>query len=444
MESVTADSLPSVGDVVELDIADQAYGPDSVARLNGIAVFVPDTAPGDRVRARITEVHKRYLRARVVSILRESSKRVPYNCPIAHQCGGCQWQYLAYDEQLRAKERAVRDALVRIGGWADPDVRAIIASPREWRYRNKARYWVETAGDQRRIGYYARSGDAVVPIETCPLNMDGVDTTLTTVGRLIASETHRDVAESLESVIARESLGSGEKAVRLILRREVPVRAFAEALMREVPALVGVTYNRAGRNAMRRDRVVVGSGTLTEYVGALEYRVSVDSFFQINPFATPLLVDVVREAAALDGVESVLDAYGGVGLFGVALAERASRVTLVEADRSAANDARRIFSKRGIDSATVYERSVDDMGDLPGGVDVIVCDPPRQGAGRDGIAALNRHGAYRLVYVACDPTALARDSAILRDAGWNLHWARPIDLFPQTYHVETVALFERR
>ncbi len=441
---MTDDTLPSIGDIVELDVADQAYGPDAIARLNGVAVFVPDAAPGDRVRARISEVHKRYLRATVISILRESSKRVPYNCSIAHQCGGCQWQHLAYAEQLRAKEQAVRDALVRIGGWAEPDVRAIIASPREWHYRNKARYWVETTGDHRWIGYYARSGDAVVPVETCPLNMDGVDTALAAVGQILASDTHRRVAKSLESIIARESRDSGEIAVRLILRRDVPVRTFADTLMREVPAVVGVTYNRVGRNAMRRDRVVVGSGTLTERVGAIAYRVSVDSFFQINPFATPLLVEAVREATALEGTESVLDAYGGVGLFGVALAEQASRVMLVEADRSAASDARRIFSECGIENATVYERSVDEIGDLPGGADVIVCDPPRQGAGRKAIAALNRQGARRLVYVACDPTALARDSAILRDTGWDLCWVRPIDLFPHTYHVETVALFERR
>jgi 23S rRNA (uracil1939-C5)-methyltransferase len=231
--------------------------------------------------------------------------------------------------------------------------------------------------------------------------------------------------------------------VRLILAAQTHLRPFAEALSATSVEIVGVLANRAGRRRKDRDHVIVGQGFLTEHVGEWRYRVSGAAFFQINPYATPALVESVRTAAALTGNESVVDAYGGVGLFSVALACKARQVIVMEANAAAVADARRTFRQAGLDNARLYEGPVERVAEYAGGADVIICDPPREGAGAQALAALETQNARRFVYIACDPTSLARDSVRLRGSGYELRWAQPIDLFPHTYHVETVALFER-
>ena len=431
--------------IVELDVLDQPYGPDAIARLDGMAVFVSDAVPGDRVRARITEVHPRYARARAEEVLVPSEHRVPFQCPVADACGGCQWQAMTYARQLAAKERAVRDALVRIGGWKEPEVRAILPSPEIWRYRNKARYSVEAEMGLFEAGYYARQSRNLVPIRQCPLNLPGLDAALATAIGLLADEPRWwPVAGRLHALVGRQSAGSGEIILRLILKERAEVRPFAEALAGACEGVVGVLANMVGVHRQDKDRVLWGQGFLTEHVGKWRYRVSGAAFFQINPYATPALVELVREAAGLTGRESLVDAYGGVGLFSIALADQAERVTLVEADSVAVADARRMFRQLGLTNAVVHEGPVEQFAERAAGADVIVCDPPRDGAGREGLRALEAQNAGRFVYIACDPTSLARDSVRLRQSGYRLSWARPADLFPHTYHVETVALFERQ
>ena len=453
MEPVTQGAPPGVGESVDLEVERLSFGADAIARYDGLTVFLPDAAPGDRVRARVTEVRPRFARAVVTDVLEPSSERVAYDCPVADVCGGCQWQHVSSAGQLAAKERAVRDALERIGGWDSPDVRPILPSPRQWRYRNKARYGVAYADGAVRAGYNARRTHELVPISTCPLNMEGVDRALAGAVRALGDgSSYADLANSVTALVARESAGTGEIALRLVMSRNVRAREFAEELASELACefagLAGVTVVSSRRGASGRDRTVWGGESVTEHVGPWRYHVSAASFFQVNPYATPTLVDLVTDGAGLGGGETgdvdVVDAYGGAGLFSVALARQAGSVALVERDRSAVSDARRSLSESGMDNVTVHERPVEGIADLGLRADVIVCDPPRQGAGREAIDAMETLSAGRFVYVACDPATLARDSAMLRKHGWDLVAAQPLDMFPQTYHVETVALFERR
>jgi 23S rRNA (uracil1939-C5)-methyltransferase len=283
-----------------------------------------------------------------------------------------------------------------------------------------------------------------VPIRTCPLNLPGLDAVLDkAIGLLTHDPRFKAVARSLRALVGRQSLGSGEVLMRLILKERTRLRPFAEVLSAASDGLVGVLANMAGRRRKVRDEVVWGQGFLTEHVGEWRYRVSGAAFFQVNPYATPALVETVREATALTGRESVIDAYGGVGLFSVALAERAGRIMLIETDASAVADARKIIGQLRLGNTIVHEGSVEQAAEFAPGADVIICDPPREGMGTEALAALETQNARRFVYVACDPTSLARDSVSLRRAGYDLRWAQPIDLFPHTFHVETVAFFER-
>lgn len=438
---MTSGTPPEAGAQYELTIESQPQGPDAIARLDGMAVFVPDAAPGDRVTAQITEVRPSYARARVVRIETPSPDRVAYVCPIARECGGCQWQHLSYRAQCDAKTLAVRDTLERIGGWTEPDVHAAIPSPREFHYRNKATYHAEQRDGLLRVGYYGRRTTDLVPLETCPLNMEPLDRALSTTVHMLNSEPRfAPVARALRGLAGRISRETGGIVLRFLLKGNVRLRECAEAIAARIDRLTGVTGEYAGQRGARRERTLYGSDLLTERIGDQTYRVPASSFFQVNPYATPALVEQVRNAVALTGSERLIDAYGGVGLFSRALAGAAKSVTLVEADRTASKHARRAFEGS---SATVIASPVER---LPRTLqaDVIVCDPPRQGAGREALAALHATGARRMVYVACDPANLARDSATLREWGWELVCATPVDLFPQTYHIETVALLERR
>jgi len=439
--------LPQVGSVIELDASDQPYGPDAIGRLDGLVVFV-DAVPGDRVRARVTEVHPRFVRAVTTEVLAASPHRVAPECAVAGRCGGCQWQAMDYPRQLAAKQQAVHDALERIGGWQEPPMQPIVASPRIRRYRNKARYSIAAAAGTVRAGYAGRRSHEIIPIRRCPLNMDGIDAALDAAIGLANEARWGSVAASLRSLAARESLDTGEVVVRVAVEREMDLRPFANALVESCGRVTGVTGVTADRRG--RERLLRGEGRLTECVGPWRYRVSASSFFQVNPYATSALVEAVREATALAGGEHVLDAYGGVGLFSVALAGRrapqTARITLVEADPGAVADARRVLRAAAVETATVVREDVARFSWRLGadaGADVVVCDPPREGAGRAALTAMDSPRTRRFVYVACDPTSLARDSALLRGMGYRLRWARPLDLFPHTYHVETVALLER-
>ena len=433
-----------VGTVIELDVHDQPYGPDALGRLHGMAVFVEGAVPGDRVRAEVTTVRPRYLRARTTELLSASPWRVPYECPVADRCGGCQWQSTAYAQQLAAKEQAVRDALARIGGWTEPVVETIAPSPREWHYRNKATYATGMQGGAFVAGYHAWRNRDIVPIRTCPLNMLALDAALgTAIDMLTGSADLRPVAEALYSLTGRRSEHNGEIILRLIVGKKVSLRPFAERIAAACKGIVGVTTNLPGKRRRPHDRVILGRGYLTESIGGWSYRVSASSFFQVNPFSAPELVDRVCGAAAPSGGETIIDAYGGVGLFSLPLAGTAGSVHLVEADAAAAADARRTFRAHGMPGARVHQEPVEQMTERMTRADVVICDPPRTGAGPAALAALLKRTPHRFVYVACDPTSLARDSVTLRDAGFSLGRAWPFDLFPHTFHVETVALFER-
>ncbi len=430
------------GSVIELDIDSQPYGPDSLGRVEGMAVFVGGAVPGDRVRAQVTEVRSRYARAKVTEIVSASPSRVPCDCPVADRCGGCQWQPFAYDRQLHAKRQAVYDSLVRIGGWENPPVGEIVPSPRLWNYRNRASYATESRGGHFRAGYKAWRSHDLVPIRTCPLNMPEFDKVLAEMMDILGTGPGARTARAIHTIAARQSERTGEILVRLTVDRKTRLRPMAEMLVERCGEVVGVVTNMPGKRQRPHDRVVLGRSSMIERVGGWSYRVSSSSFFQVNPFVTPELVRIVMDAARPSAGDTAVDAYGGVGLFSVPLAETGARVHLIESDASATADARRTLIRNRVRNTVVHREAVGASSTKNQRADVVVCDPPRSGAGADAMHALIRMQPSRFVYVACDPAALARDSVVLRESGYQLASATPLDMFPHTFHVETVALFE--
>ncbi|MFZ0141454.1 MAG: class I SAM-dependent RNA methyltransferase [Aeromicrobium sp.] len=398
-EGARADELPVV------DVGPVAHGGHCVARLDGQVVFVRHTLPGERVRIRITERSKRFLRADAIEVLDAAPDRVPAPCRYAGDCGGCDFQHVSPDGQRRLLTSVVREQLERLAGLSwDGEVEAV--EPVDLGWRTRVAFAVDESG---RAGLRRHRSHDVVPIDECLIAHPGLPRVLDRAWD----------SESVEAIVS----STGERL--LVTDATIP-----DDVERAVDGVVAVDGTVRG-----------GRGALTEQVHDTAMRVSGSGFWQVHPAAAGTLVDAVLAAAEVRSGETVVDLYAGVGLFTSFLADAVGEtgtVVSVESDHSAARDARRNLHDRPqvrLINSTV-ERALES-GPF-GSADVVVLDPPRTGAKRvvEGIAALTPR---RVVYVACDPAALARDLATFSDLGYRLDGLRAFALFPMTHHVECVA-----
>ncbi|MGQ9803697.1 MAG: class I SAM-dependent RNA methyltransferase [Anaerolineae bacterium] len=405
--------------MITLHLTGIAHGGAAIGRHEGKVIFVPYALPGETVRAEIEEDHLRYARARLVEVLEPSPERVGPPCPYfgPEGCGGCHLQHAAYEAQLRLKTQVVAEQLARIGGISDPPVRTTLPDPTGWAYRNQARFHPAPSGG---LGFYLEDRRDVVPIDEClilhpflselydALDVDLPDLTALTLragtvtgDRMIILETARDEAPELEI--------------------DLPVSCVLLSSDGVVIPLIGQTY-------------------ITEQVAGYTYRVSAPSFFQANTPQAERLVGLVLEYLALEGREVVLDGYCGVGLFTLPLAERAGLVVAVEMDSAAVDDL--LANVADGENVEVVEGPVEAvLADRAGTLDAAVVDPPRGGLSPAALEGLIAARPARLVYVSCDPATLARDARRLSAAGYRLEVVQPVDMFPQTYHIETVSLW---
>lgn len=432
---------------MRLRIERLAYGGNGVAHApDGRTAFVSGACPGDIVDADIVSEHGSYLNLRVTGIHAASSARVTPPCPYFGACGGCQWQHIDYETQLRAKTDAVTDALTRIGGLDAPDVAACVPSPRLYGYRNKIEL---TAGQTDRgidIGMVAAGGKGVIPVDTCLLLPDRASKLPKSIRGALRylSGGGRDLA--LLRAGLRVATHGRDLEVSLWTRPGPFPRKMAAATLARATGATSVTrVMLKGEVAARKVagvEVLAGKGAWQERVAGYSMLVSAPSFFQVNTLAADLLVRTAVEAAAVDGSDRVLDLYSGVGTFTLPLSELAGETIAVESYGSAVADLRRNIERAASlafvepgDAAYVLE----DLGNF----DVALIDPPQSGLAPGIAERLSATGARRIVYVSCDPATLARDARRLGESGYVLTGATPVDLFPQTFHVETVAVFQR-
>ena len=399
------------GEVQEVQVDGMAHGGEAVGRLaDGRAVFVAGAIPGERVRIRLVDLRKRWARAELVELLQPSPDRVTPPCPHAEVCGGCQWQHIALDRQRQLKREIVQGQLRHLGG-VDTDLveetRSVGASD-GFGYRNHATFAVDEKG---RTAYHRKGGHELVAIDSCPLLHP------------ILREVHEALPPlpGLRSIEIRAGIHTGQRLV--MATGEVDAAPVEEAAARGVP-LKGP-----------------GEGEITEMVGSERFRISSKSFFQVNTEGAELLSRLVMEMLDPGSDDRVLDAFAGVGLFTVPLARRAAHVWAVERSRAALRDLR--THTRGLPVHVVGTELESAFSQLPPRIDLVVADPPREGLGEKSVAALSGLQPRRLVLVSCDPAALARDLRLLIAEGARLERVVPIDLFPHTYHVETLALLVR-
>jgi len=444
------------GEEVALTIDRLAYGGRGVGRVDGVVVFVPGVAPGDRVRARPWRIKSEYAEADLAAVDVPSALRAVPPCPHFGPCGGCIWQHVAYEAQTAAKEDIVRDSLAHLGGVRDVEVRPIIAMADPWRYRNKMEFAFHPDGS---LGLHRRGAfDRVVAIDACLLQSDAANDILRLVrefadGAGLSRYDARDHTGLLRQVVIREARATGEIMVGVVTTaREVPgLQGLAERLMRAQPRIVGVLH---GLNAGPSDgvplsglTVLAGRGHLIEQLAGLRFRIGLETFFQTNTAQAERLAETVEEFASLGGGETVYDLYCGIGTFALALARRAARVYGIEVAPSAVEGARENAVLNAIPNVEFASGDVrtalPELRRRAAPPDLLVLDPPRSGAGGRVMRRIAEARAPRVIYVSCNPTTLASDLKDLVAGGYAIRTVQPLDLFPQTYHVECVVLAER-
>lgn len=408
--------------VVDLQLTDMAHGGSALGRHEGQVLFVPYAIPGEVVRAEIVESRTRWGRARLLSILEPSPHRVEPPCPHfgPGKCGGCHFQHIDYEAQAEFKHQVVIDQLARLGGLPDANVQPIIGAAEPWGYRNHAQFSVTPEG---RLGFLTADTHHVVPVGECLLLDPLLD----------------DLWEALDMEwpqLHRLSLRCGSATGDLMAIFELD---HYEDFDIEVDFPVSCLILLADGEVV----VLMGNAFLTEHVAGRDYRISAGSFFQVNTAGAEALVELVRSLLAPAKEDTLLDLYCGVGLFGLSLAGQVGHVVGVEADPGAAADFR--HQAQGLDHVELIEGPAKDvLPRLGGPVDLLVLDPPRSGAGERVVGEIARLAPRQIVYVSCDPATLARDARHLVDCGYPLQVVQPVDLFPQTYHVESVALFAKQ
>ena len=421
-------------DFITLDLTAPANLGQALGRHQGQVIFVPGGLPGERVRVRLIKEHKRWARGELVELRTPSPDRVEPPCPYYGRCGGCHWQHAAYPAQLRFKRAVVAEQLRRLAHIQDPPVRPTLGATAvaledeplpagPWFYRNHAQFATD-AETRPQLGFSAAGSHDIVPIDRCLLLHPLLDEMY---GLL-----DLDWPE-LTRLSLRAGLHTGERL------------CIFEAYDDQVPELeIDVPISCVFRQRDGTDLTLIGTGAYHEVLNGKRFRVSAASFFQINTTAAETMLDVVQTYLDPGPHDTLLDLYSGVGTLGLSLAERVSRVIGVEEHPTAVLDAdlnAEALSAKEVEWVQGPAESVLPQLEIP--VSKVVLDPPRSGCKPEVIHALLRLAPERLVYVSCDPVTLARDGALLDQGGYHLVEAQPIDMFPQTYHVETVSLWQR-
>jgi 23S rRNA (uracil1939-C5)-methyltransferase len=396
------------------------YGGDALARLpDGRAVFIPYALPGELCRIRLVEDKDRFARAELLEVVSESELRISPRCQHYMECGGCHYQHIDYSEQLLAKQKILVDQLKRVGKIAQPPVNKTVASPSEWNYRNHLQFLISKTGQP---GFQRHRSDQIVPIHECHLPEDS----LNSIWPLLDLE----FIPGLDRVSLRTGEGGSDSLIVLESSDPQPMEFSVDM------PLSAVLQGPGGKIILSGDEFTIIP------VHGFPFVVSAGAFFQVNTGMAEVLIDHILDLLPLNEKTVIIEVYSGVGLFSVFLAPNVKNLIAIESHPAACEDF--LYNLSGHDNVQLYDMPAEDiLSQLDIKPDIILVDPPRAGLSRkvlDQVAALDPD---LLVYISCDPATLARDASRLISHGFNLSESTPYDMFPQTYHIESLNLFKR-
>nr|WP_318540366.1 23S rRNA (uracil(1939)-C(5))-methyltransferase RlmD [Terribacillus saccharophilus] len=443
---------------IELTFEDLTHDGDGVGKVDGYPLFVPYALPGETAQVKVIKTKKNFGFGKLMEITKPSPARVEPPCNVYIQCGGCQLQHMSYQLQLEMKQKQVQNAMKKIGHLEHVPVHPALGMDDPWRYRNKIQIPTAERNGEMITGFYRkRSHDIIEDMETCVIQ-DEVNDRMVEAVRRIASrlgisayneETHRG---DLRHIMVRTGQQTNETMIVLVTRmNELP---YAKELVAELhetyPQIKSIVQNinkeRTNVILGRKTKLLWGEEYIYDTIGDIKFAISAQSFYQVNPAQTKVLYDQALAYANLSGNETVIDAYSGIGTISLFLAQKAKKVYGVEIVPQAVSDAKMNAKLNHMDNAEFYVGKAEEV--MPWwkaqglNPDVIVVDPPRKGCEEDLLQAMIDMKPKRIVYVSCNPSTLARDLRFLEDGGFETKQVQPVDMFPQTGHIECVAEIE--
>ncbi|MDE6195747.1 MAG: 23S rRNA (uracil(1939)-C(5))-methyltransferase RlmD [Erysipelotrichaceae bacterium] len=420
-----------------------------VVKINGFPLFVKGILKGEEAEIVITKLKKTYGFGKWVRLLQESKERVEPMCSLAKQCGGCQLQHMSLKEQKAFKKQRVEDVLRRIGG-IDVRVEDVLSMEEPFFYRNKGQIPIQEHVGEVKMGFYRIHSNEVVDMDECPIQSRRINEVVKEVRSLFKQY---PIASYFRHILVKHAFSNDQIMVVLIARqRDIPkIKALVQELVARIPNIKSVLLqvNKREDNVILGDEeyLLYGSDRIVDKLQNLSFQISSRSFYQVNPVQTEVLYGKVLEFARLQGTETVLDLYCGVGTISMFLAQKAKSVIGIEVVPEAIEDAKMNAYMNGIENisficsdAARYATQVSEEGQK---IDVVVVDPPRKGCDEETLQSIARMDPKRLVYVSCDPATLARDLKVLGQLGFKVEKVQPVDMFGQTYHVETIVLLSK-
>ncbi len=440
----------------EVKITGITHDGAGVGRIDGQVVFVPGALQGEEVLIEITGIQKKILYARITEILSYHEDRISPICSVYSSCGGCQLQHAAYPAQLRIKEQQVREALERIGGFTGIKVNPTLGMDEPWGYRNKGHFQVRKQNDRIVLGFY-EEGSHQLAGQACRHLFSAQVTSLLAFleERLTVHNVKTAIIpeQGLCRIMIRESKATGDILLVFVSTGTTigKIETISREICHEFPQVVGISLSRNARRigpVLGQDTVVIsGKGEITDCLGPFSFAISVPSFFQVNNVQAEVLYQKTVEYAGLTADNTVIDAYCGIGAISLFLAEKAGHVIGIESVIEAVDDAKRNAEENSVKNVEFIEGEAEkvmprlvEQGICP---DVVVVDPPRRGCDKALLDSIIDAKPSRIVYVSCNPATLARDLRMLSAGGYRVEEVQPVDMFPQTAHVEVVTLLTR-
>lgn len=413
-----------IDEIYETEITSLENEGSGVCKINQMIVFVPKALPGEKVRIRITEKKKNFARGKIVEILKSSDKRIESKCPYYEECGGCNLRHQTSKENLKFKKEKVETALKRIGK-LDVKVEDTIPSLKEDNYRNKVSFKVE----DNRIGFYGEGTYQLIDIDYCLLAQKQINDSLNVIKNYL-----KENDNEIKNITIRYGNAMDELLIDIYSLNNTDIKIL-DYLTTNICNLKSVIFN---------DKVVYGNGYIKEISNGLMFNVSAKSFFQVNSVQTEKLYDEIVKVANLSKDDVVLDLYCGTGTITSIVSKYVKKVIGIEIVEDAIIDAKENLKINGINNAKfICGAAAKEISKIKEKVDVVIVDPPRKGVDRKAIAIMKKISPKKIVYVSCNPVTMARDLSYLNDL-YDVKKVTPVDMFPNTAHVESVVLLERK
>lgn len=442
-----------------MDITGMGFEGEGVGKINDFTVFVPGALSGEKVKIKIVKVNKNYGFGKLMDIIAPSEKRVKPECIVSEKCGGCQLQHMDYNGQLEFKRNRVKDCIERIGKLKNVDVHPTIGMEKPYRYRNKVQLPVGKNEGKLNIGFYSARSHRIINMNSCEIQDKAADKVISIFRNWmedfnIAPYNEETGSGIIRHIMVRKGFTTRDVMVVIVTNGyELPFsNKLIDLLICNIEGLKSIiqNINTVDTNVVlgKENKVLWGKATIADYIGDFKFNISPLSFFQVNPVQTRVLYEKALEYADLTGNETVFDAYCGTGTISLFLSKKAKKVYGVEIVPQAIENAIENAAENHVSNVEFLvgesEKIIPQMINQGVRADVVVVDPPRKGCAPELLNAIGQMQPEKIVYVSCDPATLARDLGILDSLGFETLEAQPVDMFPHTASIETVAKLKRR